>query len=430
MREFGKSQRLFEEAKRYIPGGVNSPVRAFTAVGGTPPFIVKGRGSKIYDADNNEFIDYVCSWGPLILGHAHPMIVEALKKAVERGTSFGATTELEITLAKMVSQAMPSMEMLRFVNSGTEATMSALRLARAYTGRDKIIKFAGGYHGHADGLLVEGGSGIATLSIPGSPGVPLNYTRDTLVASYNDFNSVEQYFYKFPGEIAGVIIEPVAANMGVILPQPEFLKNLHKLTQETGALLIFDEVITGFRITYGGAQSFFGIKPDLTCLGKIIGGGLPIGAYGGRREIMEMMAPAGQVYQAGTLSGNPLAMTAGIETLKILTQPGVYDQLEKKTSTMKKEISYIAEKAGIPLYISSIASLMTIFFARNSIIDYKSAKTSDTTLFGKFLNALLDEGVYWPPSQFEAAFISLAHNEQDILFTIKAIDKALNSILS
>ena len=247
MREFGKSQRLFEEAKRYIPGGVNSPVRAFTAVGGTPPFIVKGRGSKIYDADNNEFIDYVCSWGPLILGHAHPMIVEALKKAVERGTSFGATTELEITLAKMVSQAMPSMEMLRFVNSGTEATMSALRLARAYTGRDKIIKFAGGYHGHADGLLVEGGSGIATLSIPGSPGVPLNYTRDTLVASYNDLNSVEQYFYKFPGEIAGVIIEPVAANMGVILPQPEFLKNLHKLTQETGALLIFDEVITGDR---------------------------------------------------------------------------------------------------------------------------------------------------------------------------------------
>ncbi|MFC1929607.1 glutamate-1-semialdehyde 2,1-aminomutase, partial [Chloroflexota bacterium] len=329
---FAHSEKLFQEAQRYLPGGVDSPVRAFKAVGGTPPFIVSGRGSRIYDEDGNEFIDYVCSWGPLILGHSHPQIVEALKQAVEHGTSFGAPTELEVTLAKMICQAMPSVEMLRFVNSGTEATMTALRLARAFTGRDKVIKFAGGYHGHADGLLAKGGSGLATLSIPDSPGVPVEYAQNTLVAPYNDARAVELLFRQYPKAIAGVIVEPVAANMGVVPPPPGFLDGLRQVTREFGALLIFDEVITGFRVGYGGAQALYGVIPDLTCLGKIIGGGLPVGAYGGRREIMEMMAPIGPVYQAGTLSGNPLAMTEGIETLKVLNHPDVYHQLESKAA--------------------------------------------------------------------------------------------------
>ncbi|MDO8687567.1 MAG: glutamate-1-semialdehyde 2,1-aminomutase, partial [Dehalococcoidales bacterium] len=315
-----RSQELFLEAQRYLPGGVDSPVRAFKAVGGTPPFITRGQGSKIYDADGNEFIDYVGSWGPLILGHAHPRIVAALKEAVERGTSFGAPTELETILAKIISAAMPSMEMLRFVNSGTEATMTALRLARAFTDRDKIIKFAGGYHGHSDGLLAQAGSGLATLGMPSSPGVPLSYARNTLVAPYNNLQALEQLFLQYPKEIAAVIVEPVAANMGVVAPKSGFLSDLRELTTEFGALLIFDEVITGFRVAYGGAQSLYVVSPDLTCLGKIIGGGLPVGAYGGKRKIMEMMAPLGPVYQAGTLSGNPIAMTAGIETLKMLGQ--------------------------------------------------------------------------------------------------------------
>jgi len=424
------SKKLFHEAQRYLPGGVDSPVRAFKAVGGIPPFIVKGKGSKIYDVDSNEFIDYVCSWGPLILGHSHPQVVEALKQAIECGTSFGAPTELETALAKVISTAMPSIEMLRFVNSGTEATMTALRLSRAFTDRDKIVKFAGGYHGHADGLLAKAGSGLATLGIPDSPGVPLSYAQNTLVAPYNDAEAVEQLFQRYPKEIAAVIVEPVAANMGVVPPQSGFLASLRKLTNEFGALLIFDEVITGFRVAYGGAQALYRVTPDLTCLGKIIGGGLPIGAYGGRREIMEMMAPVGAVYQAGTLSGNPLVMTAGIETLKILSQPGVYEQLEVKSSNLEKGIATVASEKGITLHISRVASLLTTFFTSKPVVDYETATQADTRLFGRFFQQLLSQGIYWPPSQFEAAFVSLAHSDEDIQTTIRAINKALSPLAS
>ncbi len=424
--KLNNSEKLFQEAQRYLPGGVDSPVRAYKAVGGTPPFIVRGQGSRLYDEDDNEFIDYVCSWGPLILGHSHPPVVEALKRAAERGTSYGAPTKLEVTLAKMISSAIPSIEMVRFVNSGTEATMTALRLARASTGRDKVIKFAGGYHGHADGLLVQGGSGLATLSLPGSPGVPESYAQNTLVAPYNNSEAIARIFQSYPAEIAAVIVEPVAANMGVVPPQPGFLDSLRRLTNEYGALLIFDEVITGFRVAYGGAQTVYGITPDLTCLGKIIGGGLPVGAYGGKREIMEMMAPVGPVYQAGTLSGNPLAMTAGIETLKALSQPGVYERLEEATSLLEEGIARAASSPKIKLHISRFASLLTIFFSDNVVVDYESASKADTTLFSKFFQQLLARGIYWPPSQFEAAFISLAHSEADIQYTIGAIEKALN----
>ena len=419
-----RSEKLFEEAQRYLPGGVDSPVRAFKAVGGTPPFIARGQGSRIYDEDGNEFIDYVCSWGPLILGHSHPQVVEALKQAVERGTTFGAPTELEVTLARMISSAIPSIEMIRFVNSGTEATMTALRLARAFTGRDKVIKFAGGYHGHADGLLVKSGSGLATLSLPGSPGVPASYAQNTLVAPYNNIEAVAQIFQSYPGEIAAVIVEPVAANMGVVPPQPGFLENLRSLTGDYGALLIFDEVITGFRVAYGGAQTIFGITPDLTCLGKIIGGGLPVGAYGGKREIMEMMAPVGPVYQAGTLSGNPLAMTAGIEMLKVLCQAGIYERLEKAASRLEEGIAQVVSSLNFRLNISRFASLLTIFFSDNVAVDFESVSAADTTLFGKFFQQLLTRGIYWPPSQFEAAFVSVAHSDEDIQYTIDTIERA------
>ncbi len=422
---FSRSQKLFEQAKRYLPGGVNSPVRAFGAVGGTPPFIVSGRGSKILDADGNEFIDYVGSWGPLILGHSPPRVVDALKQAVERGTTFGAPTELEVTLARMVAAAMPSIEMVRFVNSGTEATMSALRLARAFTGRDKIIKFAGGYHGHADGLLVKGGSGLATLSLPGSPGVPESYAQNTLVAPYNDSKAVTQLFGSYPEEIAAVIVEPVAANMGVVPPQPGFLDSLRRLTADHGALLIFDEVITGFRVAYGGAQTIYGITPDLTCLGKIIGGGLPVGAYGGKRKIMEMIAPIGPVYQAGTLSGNPLAMTAGIAMLQALSRPGVYQRLEEAASLLEAGIIKVVSSLDIKLNISRFGSLLTIFFTDSPALDYESVSGADTALFGRFFQQLLSQGIYWPPSQFEAAFVSLAHSDEDIQNTIVVMEKAL-----
>lgn len=422
-----RSQKLFEEAQRYLPGGVDSPVRAFKAVGGTPPFIARGQGSRIYDEDGNEFIDYVCSWGPLILGHSHPQMVEALKQAVERGTTFGAPTELEVTLARMISSAIPSIEMIRFVNSGTEATMTALRLARAFTGRDKVIKFAGGYHGHADGLLVKSGSGLATLSLPDSPGVPASYAQNTLVAPYNNIEAVAQIFQSYPGEIAAVIVEPVAANMGVVPPQPGFLDNLRSLTVDYGALLIFDEVITGFRVAYGGAQAVFGITPDLTCLGKIIGGGLPVGAYGGKREIMEMMAPVGPVYQAGTLSGNPLAMTAGIETLKVLCQAGIYERLEKAASRLEEGIAQVVSSLNYRLNISRFASLLTIFFSDNVAVDFESVSAADKTLFGKFFQQLLTRGIYWPPSQFEAAFVSVAHSDEDIQYTIETIERALSN---
>lgn len=426
MKEPRRSRELFLEAQHYLPGGVDSPVRAFKAVGGNPPFIVRAKGSRLYDADGNEYIDYVNSWGALILGHAHPQVVAAIKRAAEHGTSFGAPTELETTLAKMISKAIPSIELLRFVNSGTEAAMSALRLARAFTGRAKIIKFAGGYHGHADGLLVKGGSGLATLGIPDSAGVPSGYAENTLVAPYNNVDAVRQIFKHYPKQIAAIIVEPIAANMGVVLPQAGFLPGLRQLTQEFGALLIFDEVITGFRVAYGGAQTIYGITPDLTCLGKIIGGGLPVGVYGGRRETMQMVAPVGPVYQAGTLSGNPLAMTAGIETLKILQQPGTYKQLEMKSALLEEGITTAAARAGIDFYISRMASLLTVFFSKTAVNDYESATQADTASFARFFQRLLSEGVYWPPSPFEAAFVSLSHSDEDIRLTNEIIEKALN----
>ena len=428
MTETKRSKVLFNEAQRYLPGGVNSPVRAFKAVGGEPLFISRGKGARIYDEDGNEFIDYVCSWGPLILGHAHPQVVEATKKVVERGTSFGAPTELETVLAKMVCAAMPSMEMVRFVNSGTEATMSAIRLARAATGRDKIVKFAGCYHGHSDGLLTKAGSGMATLGLPSCPGVPSSFTSETLVVAYNNWQMVEQLLAKFGGEIAAIIVEPIAANMGVVPPQPGFLEHLRYLTQESGALLIFDEVITGFRVAYGGAQALYEVTPDLTCLGKIIGGGLPIGAYGGRREIMEMVAPVGSVYQAGTLSGNPVAMTAGIETLKILKESGLYSQLEARSSLLEKGITEAANKALISIQVPRVGSILTIFFTGEPVTDYETACQADTKLYARFFHQMLSQGIYLPPSQFEAAFVSTAHTGADIEATVEAANNAFSSL--
>ncbi len=423
-----RSAELYEEALKYLPGGVNSPVRAFGAVGGQPLFIRRGKGSKLYDEDGNAFIDYVCSWGPLILGHAHPRVVAALNKAVENGTSFGAPTELETRLATLINNAIPSMEMVRFVNSGTEATMSALRLARAFTGRSKIVRFAGCYHGHSDGLLVGAGSGLATLGIVDSPGVPSSYRQNTLIAPYNDLEAAEQLFSDAGKDIAAVIVEPVAANMGVVTPHPGFLQGLRQITSDSGALLIFDEVITGFRVAYGGAQALYNITPDITCLGKIIGGGLPIGVYGGRRDIMEMIAPLGKVYQAGTLSGNPLAMTAGIETLRILSQPGIYEQLEESTTILVEGMAALFSEAGMAAHISKIGSIFTIFFTKQKVVDYESARSSDTSLYGRFFDQMLEQGVYLAPSQFEANFVSLAHSEEDIETTLVAAGRALPSI--
>ena len=428
MTELKPSQELFNEAQRYLPGGVNSPVRAFKAVGGVPLFVRRGKGATIYDEDGNRFIDYVGSWGALILGHAHPRIVTATKQAIEHGTSFGTPTERETVLAKMVCAAMPSMEMVRFVNSGTEATMSAIRLARAATGRDKIVKFTGCYHGHSDGLLIKAGSGMVTLSIPSCPGVPSSFTSQTLVAPYNNLEAVAQIFGDFRQEIAGVIVEPIAANMGVVPPQPGFLEHLRGLTQESGALLIFDEVITGFRVAYGGAQTRYKVTPDLTCLGKIIGGGLPVGAYGGRREIMEMVAPVGSVYQAGTLSGNPVVMTAGIETLRMLSQSKVYSQLEARSSLLEKGFTEAANKTGIGVQVSRVGSIFTIFFTGELVIDYETATKADTALYGRFFHQMLSQGIYLPPSQFEAAFVSTAHTDGDIQATIAAVNKAFSSL--
>jgi glutamate-1-semialdehyde 2,1-aminomutase len=429
MKHFSRSEELFEEAQYYLPGGVDSPVRAFKAVGGIPLFIKRGQGSRLYDEDGNEFIDYVCSWGPLILGHAQPRIVKAVKKALERGSSFGCPTELETTLARMVCEAMPSIEMVRFVSSGTEAAMSAIRLARAFTGKNKVVKFAGCYHGHSDGLLAKAGSGMATLGIPTSPGVPAVVTSNTLVAPYNDLEATEKLFKDLATDIAAVIAEPVAGNMGVVLPKPGFLEHLRSLTSQSGALLIFDEVITGFRVAYGGAQSLYDVYPDLTCLGKIIGGGFPIGAYGGRRNIMEMVAPSGPVYQAGTLAGNSVAMTAGIETLSILKESKVYDELEHKSSFLAEGITEAASEAGIDIQLPRLGSMFTIFFTKNIVTDYETAVKADTRLYAKFFHHILAQNIYLPPSQFEAAFVSACHTNRDIQATVAAAGKAFSSLL-
>jgi glutamate-1-semialdehyde 2,1-aminomutase len=419
----------FEKAQHLLPGGVDSPVRAFRAVGGQPLFIKKGAGPHLYDVDNNRYIDYVLSWGPLILGHAPPDVIDAVKQAAEFGTSFGAPSPLEVELAQRVQEFMPGIEMIRFVNSGTEATMTALRLARAYTQRNKIIKFEGCYHGHADLLLVKAGSGVATLGLPDSPGVPPATTQDTLAAGFNDLDSVSDLFHKFPGEIAAVILEPVAGNMGVIPPDTGFLEGLRKITLEYGALLIFDEVMTGFRVHPGGAQALYGIRPDLTTLGKVIGGGLPVGAYGGKREIMAMIAPSGPVYQAGTLSGNPLAMAAGISTLEALGAPGVWDSLESNSAKLADGIGESARDAGIPVWQNRVGTMFATFFTETRVRDWPTAKTSDTEIFGKYFQGMLKRGVYMAPSQFEAGFMSTAHGEREIDATIDAAAETFREIV-
>ena len=420
-----RSDELYAAARGRIPGGVNSPARAWTAVGGEPLFIERGEGSRVWDVDGNEYIDYVCSWGPMILGHAQPEVLAAIKSAVDRGTSFGAPTEEENELAQLVVDAFPSIDTVRFVSSGTEAGMSALRLARAFTGRDKIVKFEGGYHGHADSLLVSAGSGAAAHGVPTSAGVTRSTALDTLVAQYNDLSSVEAYFDAHTDEIAGIIVEPVAANMGVVPPQPGFLEGLRKVTTKHGALLIFDEVITGFRVAYGGAQSLYDVTPDITCLGKIIGGGLPVGAYGGRRDIMETVSPLGPMYQAGTLSGNPVAMAAGKKTLELLQRPGVYEGLESGGRQLALGLQEAFDRAETPLTINRVGSAMTLFFNRREVTGWESVSASDKEGFARFFHRMLEEGVYLPPSPFEAFFVSTAHSDVDIQATIAAAERAL-----
>ena len=428
MATFKQSQKLYEQAVARMPGGVNSPVRAFGAVGGTPLFIARGEGPYLFDVDDNRYIDYVLSWGPLILGHAHPSVVRALEQAIARGTSYGAPNAYEIELAALVQGLMPSLELVRFVNSGTEATMSALRLARAYTGRERIIKFAGNYHGHADMLLVDAGSGVATLGLPNSPGVPAGAVAGTLSARFNDLASVRDLFIRFPDSIAAVIVEPVAGNMGLIPPAGGFLAGLRELTAEFGALLIFDEVMTGFRVHPGGAQTLYGVTPDLTTLGKVIGGGLPVGAYGGKREIMEMVAPLGPMYQAGTLSGNPLAMVAGIETLKGIQDPQVWQRFDELGARLDAGIREAAAEQGIPIFQTRVGSMQGLFFTATPVVDYDTAKTSDTERFGRFFHAMLAGGVYLAPSQFEAGFLSTGHAEAEIDATISAAGQAFQAI--
>jgi len=414
------SKKLFEAAQRLIPGGVNSPVRAFKAVGTIPHFITRAKGARIYDADGNVFIDYVMSWGPMILGHAQASVIKAIARAAVRGTSYGAPTALELTLAQLIVEAIPSMERVRLVSSGTEAVMSAIRLARAYTGRNTILKFEGCYHGHADSLLVKAGSGVATLGIPDSPGVPVDLAQHTLTASFNDVGGVERILEAHRGKLACVIVEPVAGNMGVVAPHGAFLERLRDLTRHYGIVLIFDEVITGFRLGYGGAQLRYGVIPDLTCLGKIIGGGLPVGAYGGPHHIMKLIAPEGPVYQAGTLSGNPLAVTAGIETLKLLKKPGIYRQLEERGRLLSEGLLEAAREVGVGVTLNRVGSMMTMFFTPGPVTDYASAKKSDTLAFAAFFRAMLEQGIYLPPSQFEAAFLSTAHTSGDIAKTVRA----------
>lgn len=423
-----RSIECFKEAQNSIPGGVNSPVRAFKSVGANPLFINRATGSKIYDVDGNEFIDYVGSWGPMILGHCHPKVVAAVKAAVENGSSFGAPTELEITLAEMVIAAVPSIEMVRMVSSGTEATMSAIRLARGYTGRDKILKFSGCYHGHADSLLVKAGSGAATFGVPDSPGVPADFAKHTLTAEFNNLTSVKTLIAQNKGDVACIIVEPIAGNMGTIPPRDGFLDGLRTICTEEGIVLIFDEVMTGFRVAYGGAQELYGVTPDMTTLGKIIGGGLPVGAFGGKREIMQLLSPSGGVYQAGTLSGNPLAMTAGIETLKLLQEDGFYGRLDEKSAFLANGIAQAARDAGYPLYSTRVGSMFCAFFTKGEVYDWTTAASCDTKAFAKYFLAMLESGVYLAPSQFETAFVSIAHSDRDLEQTIAAARSAFKSL--
>jgi len=420
-----RSRQMFEEAARYFPGGVNSPVRAFRAVGGEPFFVARASGSRITDVDGRTYIDYVGSWGPMILGHAHPRVVAAIQRAAEAGTSYGAPTEQETQLARLVQAAFPGIERMRFVSSGTEACMSALRVARGFTGRSAIVKFEGGYHGHADSLLVKAGSGGLTFGVPDSLGVPAELARHTLTLPFNDLEAVRATFAARGAEIAGVIVEPVAGNMGVVPPAPGFLQGLRDVTRRHGALLIFDEVITGLRVARGGAQELYGIAPDLTCLGKIVGGGLPVGVYGGRTDIMEQVAPLGGIYQAGTLSGNPLAMAAGVETLTLLQAPGVYAELEAKGERLARGLREAAASAGVSAQVNRVGSMLTAFFATESVRDFASVKQADATRYGVFFRAMLERGVSLAPSQFEAAFVSLAHTTEDLDATIAAAREAL-----
>ena len=423
-----RSQELFSAAQALMPGGVSSPVTAFRSVGGPPIAPDRAKGPYAWDVDGNKYIDYIGSWGPAICGHAHPEVISALQEAIEKGTSFGAPCALENTLAEMVIDAVPSVEMVRFVNSGTEACMAVLRLMRAFTGRDKVIKFEGCYHGHADMFLVKAGSGVATLGLPDSPGVPRSTTANTLTAPYNDLEAVKQLFAENPDAISGVILEPIVGNAGFIQPEPGFLEGLRELTKEHGALLVFDEVMTGFRISYGGAQAHFGVTPDLTTMGKVIGGGLPVGAYGGRREIMEMVAPAGPMYQAGTLSGNPLAMTAGIKTLELLRQPGTYEKLTTATEQLITGIKEAASAAGMPITGGSVSAMFGFFLCEGPVRNFEEAKATDAERFGKLHRAMLQRGVYLAPSAFEAGFTSLAHSDGDIEATLQAFRESFADI--
>lgn len=426
--EYTNSKRLFEEACELIPGGVNSPVRAFKAVGDYPVFIERGEGAYLYDVDGNKYVDYICSWGPLLLGHQPEAVSKAVMEALTKGSTYGAPTGIEVEMAKKIVDAVPSVEMVRMVSSGTEATMSALRLARGYTGRNKIVKFEGCYHGHADHLLIKAGSGALTFGVPSSPGVPESIASETLTAQYNDIDSVKALFAQYPDQIAAVIVEPIAGNMGLVLPKEGFLEGLREVTAEHGALLIFDEVISGFRASFGGAQKVYNIMPDLTCMGKIIGGGLPVGAYGGKKEIMMHVAPVGPVYQAGTLSGNPLAMAAGMAILDELAKPGVYEEIEAKTKKLVQGLQAAADKAGVKIALNQSASLFTIFFTETPVDSYKAAMTSNTEQFKVFFQAMLGQGFYLPPSQFECWFVSQAHSDEDIENTIKAAEIAFQAV--